>query len=360
MRFLIFFLLSFECFSNAAWAQSEPKVESKTLKQSYLRLLLDFPNHETDDWFAIKLNHSAVIHETAPSLSQIIWFALERDNLQNDPDIRKALSIIEQSHPVTQARYHASKILRPLTVPDNSTFSNGSTSIKTITSLPDSIEIDINKTRKYCTAESVNAKALPSLSQGLKEKLAPVLEEIHIIDNQEVRKAGNRLKHVPISAQAVSDGWLTGYGAGYGGIRGLGLHYIPEDESLPTRYLMQGTIYAIIPHKEKKAFFVLSSGDRNIIGSRNLGNDLEIKLVEQIDPTKFEITPYRTLPIGIQEITKMDNGDLFLYFGGSTEFNYYISRSVQGRSSAYSRNPPIGFTNTGQIYDPCVTNGRKF
>jgi len=340
LRIIIFFLVGFGVIFNVAWAQSDAKVASQSLKQQYMLLLLDYTNHQKGDPFASGIYKPIRFRNVAPSVSQIVS-ALKRDNFQNDPDIRSALSILEQSHPITPARFYASKAL----LEDSSRISLKERS-------------KINKNRKYCTTDSLNVKSLPSLPESLKEKLTPVWKESHIFmgPDGEVKKESEKIKYVNISAQPVTDGWLTGYS----GRTGLGLHYIPEDETFPTQYLMQGTIHAIIPHKDKTSFFVLSTDANKIGGIGGFEWPLKISLVKQIQLEEFEITPYRILPQGLRGMGEMENGDVFFYFGDSNKSDFMSSGRMPIEVPAYYNNPPIAFTNTGQIYEACVTNARKF
>ena len=76
----------------------------------------------------------------------------------------------------------------------------------------------INKNRNYCTAESVGAKSLATVSGALIDELTPIYDSG--IEGQDFND--EKVQNVDIFAKEVSGGWLTGYGK----VPSLGLHYV--------------------------------------------------------------------------------------------------------------------------------------
>jgi len=332
---------------HSAAAKVSDNAKKDTLKQSYLLSLKDIANSPSGYMHA---NTGAYVGRKQLLIDKVIK-SLIKDELQGDSEIRESLERIKDKHPLSLARQAAAFAL-----------SDASSD-----SLPPLFfgGLKVNETRQYCDGKSVDAVPLAALEQNLIDELTPAQQKINITDRGEVITRGANIDDVHISAHAVSGGWLTGYGVTVtDGMltlsnSGLGLHYVPEDTSLPTEYLLDGTINAILPKaNEPGTFFVLVISGHNFYGMQSPGV-LDIFLVKETMPAKFEIREYRTLPSGLRQIAKMENGDLFLSFGGA-EKSYERSNGMPIGRPAYSNDPAIGLTPTGHIYAICEDDAIKF
>lgn len=322
---------------NTSRAQDTAPPSFDTIKQNYLISLEDNPNNIIENPLDIP-----TFTRATPRISKIIY-GLKKDDMLGDPDIIKAVKNIEKHHPLTIARYYAS----------------GALSASGQASLLDNEKItEINRARSYCTSEFVGGKPLPLLPQMLRDQLAPIQQVLKMNSNGQTIESGEKIENVFISAESASEGWLVGYGRGENNGRlGLGLHYVPKNETLPTQYLLQGTIHAIMP-RDKKSFFVFSTKDsRNQFKQCNV--PLNISLVTEYSASKFELVPYRILPAEMQFIKVLDNNDLFISFGGPKAMGCRWGSMPMERPD-YHNNPPIGFTPKGKIYDICEKTAPKF
>lgn len=337
MRYVIFILLSCFMLSNLGVTQETDPASFKTLKQRYLISLKDNPNNIVEDPLDIPTFTNAT-----PRISKIIA-GLKKDEMLGDPDIRERLNYIKKYHPLSHARFYATNALS----------NNGQLPILDVKNMT-----EINRDRGYCTSDSVGAKPLPTLPEELRNQLTPIQQVLKMNSEGLSIESGEKIENVFISAESVSEGWLVGYGIVQKNVRlGLGLHYVPKNESLPTQYLMQGTIHAIMP-RQNKSFFVFSTKD-----SRNQFKQCDVPLiisvVTEYAPSKFEITPYRILPSETKLIYQLDNKDLFISFGGPKHEGCRWG-SMPIERSDYQNNPPIGFTPKGEIYDICKQDSPKF
>ena len=337
MRLLLYLKICFLFMVSAAVAQVPVNEKNDTLKQTYLKSLKDV-NPDIPE------NIPSVGY--APTLNALI-FSIIVDELHTDPDIRAALIRIEDNHPISWARAAAQYALsdnpqRRIIVSKNK----------------------VNQTRHYCLADSVSAEPLAALPLDIQEKLSPAREDRISLSEKtgEVTEPVYTLEGVNISAQSVSGGWLTGYGpkSENGSLPmthiGLGLHFIPNDSTLPTELLLDGTFHAIIPKSgEKNAFFVIATTPHFSFDEppRRPG-PLVVYLLKETALAKFEINEFRKLPTGLKQVAKMENDDLFLSFGGPEPTFYWQV------TKPFYDNPPIGFTPNGKIYAICEENTVQF
>jgi len=311
-------------FASSAFAQDGGQDLLTDLKSRFLIALKDDPNKRTIDTMGTSI---------APYLTKIInQLSNKYPDLRRDPDIRRALQEIQNNHPLTAARYYAKRALQA------------------DAEAKDRLPIfNSNRSRNYCSAQDAGVEPLPELPSGVIETLSPLQEELLMdLKGQTTRKI-RKIEDIPIQAERLAEGWLTGYGA-----RDLGLHYIPDDESRPTQPLIPGTIHAILPTHCDKTFYVFSTDAPYSPWQHSGWGQCQIALdvwkIREKTPGDFVVSPFRTLPDRIRSVGKRENGDLFLYFGGLNDVGCGWGGLEQ---SAYSNNPPIGFTRSGKIYAVC-------
>ena len=338
MRLLLYIKFCLLLMVTTAVAQVPASEENEGLKEIYLQALQDVSHNAPIKFQSFHL----------PLIDSVIS-SIVRDGLENDPGIREVLRRIEDKHPISSTRVQAKHALSE--TPRSILYIIGGNGL--------------NQSRKYCLAQSVNAKPLSALPSDIEEKLKPVRQDtILLSETGEVVEPLNKVEGINISARNVSGGWLTGYGpkSGTGFLTithvGLGLHYVPDDTALPTEFLLPGTVHAIIPKSgDTDAYFVIATRPHFAFGepARRHG-PLVIYLVKETNPTKFEINEYRKLPAGLRKVAKMENGDLFLSFGGPGPTSYWRGTETK----AFNDNPPIGFTPNGKIYAVCEEDAVQF
>jgi len=314
-------------------ALAQDRTTETDLKTRFITALEDNPNSNTID----SIDMGPSFAGRPPQVFRIIE-ELKREHaelLQND-NIRTALKKLRDRHPVNAVRSNAKAAL------------NGTTT-------PTGFGGYIDKTRKYCSAKDAGATALPKRCGATISSKSSGKEEL-FMDLEGVSTRGTfRIKDIPIHAERLSEGWLTGYGQG-----AFGLHYIPDDEARPTQPLISGNIHAILPTHCDKTFYIFSTNDpRSPWQQCNV--TLDVWKIREKASGGFVISTFRTLPDRFRSIGQMDNGDLFLSFGTPKQTGCR-SASMPMERPAYSNNPPIGFTRTGRIYSVCEGdgNGERF
>ena len=329
LRSIITILLSCAVFTDVSFAQDAEPEEGSTLKQRYLEALTKPLGYNDINYDLFGLGQFQSFHHGVPGdLSSVIG-SLRNNNLRFDPDIQKALIAIREHHPVTSARLWASKTIPPVTSADR-TIIKGSREWK-----------ETNKSRKYCSAESVGAKPVATVSEALLDDLTPIYD--FGIEGQDFND--KKAENVDIFAKDVSGGWLTGYG----GVSGLGLHYVPRDKSRETQYLLAGNIHAIIEKEDSESFLVVSNEVRQGWRGSLCPSSLKVSEVREIAKGKFEIKLLRILPDRVEKISQLENGDMFVSFG--TWCSFFADDGIA--QDKYYFNPPIGLTPSGLIYDIC-------
>jgi len=310
MRLLTMTLVGCTLFTGVTFAKDIDKGNDvkPTIKQRYLKALTSPPNYDDPNFIGLNLTvHPHLPISEGAELSNIIS-SLWNENLHRDIDIQRALIAISKHHPISDTRRTASLAATALPSTKRQVMINAAR--------------DINKNRKYCTADSVEAKAVATVPHALIDELTPIYDSG--IEGQDFND--EKVQNVDIFAKEVSEGWLTGYGK----VPSLGLHYVPHDKSLETKFLLAGTIHAIIDKENSNSFLVISNNNSRAWGSNS---------------SKF----LRNLPSRVQKVSQMGNGDLFITFGT----NCY-TRGIEGPlQDQYFFNPPIGLTASGHIYDVC-------
>ena len=332
MRFILF-LVGCTLFSGVSFANefvNDDDVKA-TIKQDYLKALTSPPNFDHPDYPGVDLiGFGDVRPSEGAELSNIIS-SLWNENLHRDIDIQRALIAISKHHPISDTRRTASLAATALPSTKRQVMINAAR--------------DINKNRKYCTADSVEAKAVATVPHALIDELTPIYDSG--IEGQDFND--EKVQNVDIFAKEVSEGWLTGYGK----VPSLGLHYVPHDKSLETKFLLAGTIHAIIDKDNSNSFLVISNNNRRAWGRNSslCPSSLKVSEVNETTAGEFEIKFLRNLPSRVQKVSQMGNGDLFITFG-----THCYTRGIEGPlQDQYFFNPPIGLTATGHIYDVCVS-----
>ncbi len=323
-RFMRLFICLIFGFTVALPALAQDVAQSSDFKNRFLTALEDDPDTNTVDAVAT----GPYFGSYPPQIYSIIE-ELRREHAQllDDKDIRATLTKLQNEHALTGVRFIAEWALA-----GTEKFERDS--------------IAINKTRNYCSAEDVGAKDLPALPDHVRDLLAPQQEELFMdLEGVSTRKT-RPLTKVDIHAERLSEGWLTGYGQG-----SFGLHYIPDDEARPTQPLIPGDIHAILPTPCDKTFYVFSTYDWPN-RRRQCNVPLVIWKIREKAPGSFVISTYRKLPDRFGSVSQMENGDLFLFFGGPTRTGCY-GAGMPIERPAYSNNPPIGFSRDGRIYAVC-------
>lgn len=346
LRSTITILLSCAVFTDVSFAQAAEPEEGSTLKQRYLEALTKPLDYNDINFIGHDLLGPQFHNNTSTDLSSVIA-SLRSDDLHLDPDIQKALIAIREHHPVTKVRLSASKTLTPVT--PMSTFAVYSKDGgKTVVPVKGMISIEgskgfkeINKTRPYCSAESVGAKPVATVPEALLDELTPIYDSG--IEGQDFND--KKAENVDIFAKDVSGGWLTGYGK----IPGLGLHYVPQDESLDTQYLLAGTIHVIIEKEDSESFLVVSNNNHKTFRGGVCPTALKVSEVTETAAGKFDINLLQILPNRIEKVSQLENGDMFISFG--TGCFFFASDGIA--QDKYYFNPPIGLTPSGLIYDVC-------
>jgi len=331
MRLLTMTLVGCTLFTGVTFAKDIDKGNDvkPTIKQRYLKALTSPPNYDDPNFIGLNLTvHPHLPISEGAELSNIIS-SLWNENLHRDIDIQRALIAISKHHPISDTRRTASLAATALPSTKRQVMINAAR--------------DINKNRKYCTADSVEAKAVATVPHALIDELTPIYDSG--IEGQDFND--EKVQNVDIFAKEVSEGWLTGYGK----VPSLGLHYVPHDKSLETKFLLAGTIHAIIDKDNSNSFLVISNNNRRAWGSNSslCPSSLKVSEVNETTAGEFEIKFLRNLPSRVQKVSQMGNGDLFITFGT----NCY-TRGIEGPlQDQYFFNPPIGLTASGHIYDVC-------
>jgi len=225
MRFLVF-LMGCTLFSDVSFAKEVDKGDDvkPTIKQRYLKALTTAPNYDDPDLIGLDLiQHPHYPNQPLSQSSDLsnIISSLWNENLNRDIEIQRALIAISKHHPISDTRRTAS--LAATARPSTKRF------------VMTNAARDINKNRKYCTAESVGAKAIATVPDALIDDLTPIYD--YGIEGQDFND--EKVQNVDIFAREVLGGWLTGYGK----VPSLGLHYVPRDKSLETKFLLAGTSF---------------------------------------------------------------------------------------------------------------------
>jgi len=341
LRSIITILLSCAVFTDVSFAQDSEPEGGSTLKQRYLEALTKPLNYNDINFIGHDLLGSGQFeNKVSADLSSVI-VSLRNDDLHLDPDIQKALIHIRDYHPVTNVRLSASKTIPP--VKPMSTFAMyGKDGGKTVVPVNSIVFFkEINKTRHYCSAESVGAKSVATVPEALLDDLTPIYD--FGIESQDFND--KKVENVDIFAKDVSGGWLTGYG----GVPGLGLHYVPRDKSRETQYLLAGTIHAIMEKEDSESFLVVSNDVRQGFQGSSCPSSLKVSEVTETGAGKFKINVLKIFPNRIQKVSQLKNGDMFLSFG--TGCFFFASDGIP--QDKYYFNPPIGLTPSGLIYDVC-------
>ena len=337
MRLLTMTLVGCTLFTSVTFAKDIDKGNDvkPTIKQRYLKALTSPPNYDDPNFIGLNLTvypHLPISEGT--DLSSIIS-SLWSENLHRDIEVQRALIAVRNHHPVSDTRWRASLAV------------NASSPEKPyvirIAGKSDDPVSRINKNRNYCTAESVGAKSVETVSGALIDELTPIYD--YGIEGQDFND--EKVQNVDIFAKEVSGGWLTGYGK----VPSLGLHYVPHDKSLETKFLLGGTIHAIIDKDNSNSFLVISNNNRRewVSNSSLCPSSLKVSEVNETAAGEFEIKYLRNLPSRVQKVSQMENGDLFIAFG-----TVCYTRGIEGPlQDQYFFNPPIGLTASGHIYDVC-------
>jgi len=333
MRFLVF-LMGCTLFSDVSFAKEVDKGDDvkPTIKQRYLKALTTAPNYDDPDLIGLDLiQHPHYPNQPLSQSSDLsnIISSLWNENLNRDIEIQRALIAISKHHPISDTRRTAS--LAATARPSTKRF------------VMTNAARDINKNRKYCTAESVGAKAIATVPDALIDDLTPIYD--YGIEGQDFND--EKVQNVDIFAREVLGGWLTGYGK----VPSLGLHYVPRDKSLETKFLLAGTIHAIIDKDNSDSVLVISNNNRRAFGMNSsfCPSSLKVSEVKETAAGEFEIKFLRNLPSRVQKVSQMENGDLFIAFGKKC-YTRGIESPLQDQ---YFFNPPIGLTVSGHIYDVC-------
>ena len=337
MRLLAMALIGCTLFLGVSFAKDVDKGNDvkPTLKQRYLKALTSPPNYDDSNFIdsnlIIQPHHSFSEVTDLSSIISSLW----SENLHRDIEIQRALIAVRDHHPISDTRVRASSAFNAL--------SHEKPYVIAIAGKSDDPVSRINKNRNYCTAESVGAKSLATVSGALIDELTPIYDSG--IEGQDFND--EKVQNVDIFAKEVSGGWLTGYGK----VPSLGLHYVPRDKSLETKFLLAGTIHAIIGKDNSDSVLVLSNDNRRAWGvsSGLCPSFLKVSEVKETAEGEFETRVLRTLPSRVQKVSQMENGDLFIAFG-----TVCYTRGIEGPvQDQYFFNPPIGLTASGHIYNVC-------
>lgn len=332
LRLLVMIMMSSTVFTGVSSAQTVDSGTNETRQKRYLEALTQPPNYSDPSYIGLDFDPTGRIQSNRPADLSSIIVSMQFEDLHRDPDIQKALIAIREYHPITNARWHASKAAPPMESTKR-TYLVGHTEFK-----------DINKTRNYCTAESVDAKPVATVSDDLVDDLTPIYD--YGIEGQDFNDEA--VKGVDIFAKEVLGGWLTGYGK----VPSLGLHYIPRDRTQNTQFLLAGKIHAIIQKDNSDSFLILSNIEIRPFGESSTlcPSSLKVSEVKETSEGEFEVKLLRRLPGRVKNVTQLENGELFITFGTKC-----FTRGIEGGSiqDKYFFNPPIGLTASGQIYDVC-------
>lgn len=273
-------------------------------------------------------------------------------NLQNDADIQARLVTLYQNHPFTYIRTSALAAL-PLTHPDHAVFNTKDYYFSNVDRINyGAIRKDINKSIGYCKYGKPLKPCSSCDSDAEVEKLTPI-------------QGGEKMKNIRITARNVRGGKLVGYSnsvkrfaagymSDYGQQSDLGLHYIPEDANLPTKFIYPTNIRYLSERTETGSFWGVTSSPGKC------GRSSILKISEK-DNGQFHVEPYQNLPGAVEGVGEGESGELYIYFGGEKDIARQCAPiTMPIGSGKYNNNPPVIFTAKGEIYSACESEAMKF
>ena len=272
--------------------------------------------------------------------------------LQNDPQIQGQLLRLFRHHPYTHIRTTALSAL-PLDHPEHSVFNNKNYQYSNIPKINYyAIQKEINESVGYCTY----GKPLKPCSSCNADEETAALTPI---------QNGKKMKNIRVTARDVEEGKLVGYsyfllkhGIGYysdyRSQKDLGLHYIPNDYEVPTKFIYPENIRYISHQKNDKTFWGVTSWPGKC------GQSSIVKITER-SKGSFYVQPHTQLPGTVEGVGEGENGDLYLYFGNEDSFARQCKpTTMPNEASRYSNNPPIILTTDGNIRSACETDAKQF
>ena len=288
---------------------------------------------------------------TSPFLEAILDIQ-KNPKLQNDSQIQGQLLRLFRHHPYTHIRTTALSAL-PLDHPEHAAFNNKNYHYSNIPKISYSaIQKEINESVGYCTY----GKPLKPCSSCNTDEETAALTPI---------QNGKKMKNIRVTARDVEGGKLAGYSyfllkhgfgyySDYHSQNDLGLHYIPSEDELPTKFIYPENIRYISHQKNDKTFWGVTSWPGKC------GQSSIVKITER-SKGRFDVQPHTQLPGTVEGVGEGKNGDLYLYFGNEDSFARQCKPITMAfEISRYSNNPPIIFTTDGNIRSACETDAKQF
>lgn len=321
-------------------------------KQDILEGLRDAPHSRTHDLAPANTLPVATgvgthkIHHNHPWIYR--WFTelSHQKDLQKETEIQKALLNIVDHHPLRTVSHRAANYL-----PENHEKFQKDWSFFLREKPSDDL---------FCRPETLGASPLKT-ADDLQQKLVPQWSFTdESVDGVTQKTAPMQSDATPshlrikTTAQDVSGGWVVGYD------RELGLHFVPTDDTKPTKKLFPGSYNYISPPDNQGYMWVITDGAWGCHLS-------SIYRVKELSTGKFDIVLFRALGASLRDVLALPNGDLFLDFGsnrmGGGQCGLYSLTQRVGYTMPIGtgfNHPPIGMTQDGRIYKVCEKNALKF